>query len=163
MLLRFVAYGLVGWCAEIVWTAGYDALSGQSAARPGQAARLRLERHERLMLVGRTYLWMLPIYGLAALLFEPVHDALRPLPWPARGALYAAGIFAVEYAAGYLLRRAIGRCPWDYSYARASVHGYIRLDYAPVWFVFGLALERVHDVLSAVEAPLGAALARHFW
>jgi hypothetical protein len=39
------------------------------------------------------------------------------------------------------------------------VHGYIRLDYAPVWFAFGLVLERVHDVLVAVEPVLRRALA----
>ena len=68
------------------------------------------------------------------------------------------GIFAVEYAAGWALKRVTGRCPWDYSYARSSVHGYIRLDYAPVWFAFGMMLERVHDVMIAVDEPLRKAL-----
>jgi uncharacterized membrane protein len=157
-VLRFVAYGLLGWCAEIVWTASYDALSGRRRGVGDTVERVPISRAERLRLAGHTYLWMLPLYGLAALLFEPAHDAVRTLAWPLRGAIYATGIFAVEYAAGWLLRRTIGRCPWDYSYARASVHGLIRLDYAPVWFLFGLLLERAHDVLRAVEGPLRAAL-----
>lgn len=157
-MIRFLAYGLLGWCAEIVWTAGYDAVSGTRRAAGDVVGREPVTRAERLRLAGRTYLWMLPIYGAGGLLFEPAHDAIRRLPWPARGAIYAVGIFAVEYLAGWLLRRLTGRCPWDYSYARASVAGYIRLDYAPVWFAFGLLLERVHAVLGAVEGPMRAAL-----
>jgi uncharacterized membrane protein len=99
---------------------------------------------------------MFPIYGSAALLFEPVHDAVRGAPWGLRGLAYAIGIFAVEYVAGAALSRATGRCPWDYSASRASVHGYIRLDYAPVWFAFGLLLERLHDALRLIEPALRA-------
>lgn len=157
-MIRFVLYGLVGWCAEILWTASYDAVSGTTRAPGDTTARRPLTRAERRRLAGQTYLWMLPIYGSAALFFEPIHEAVRALPWAARGAIYMTGLFAVEYVAGWLLRRLTGACPWDYSYARTSVHGYIRLDYAPVWFVFGLVLERVHDVAVAVEPALRAAL-----
>jgi uncharacterized membrane protein len=157
-MIRFVIYGLLGWCVEILWTAGYDAFTGTRRAVGDVPGRTVMTRSERLRLGGHTYLWMLPLYGSAAFLFEPAHDALRALPWPARGAVYTVGIFAVEYLAGWLLRRATGRCPWDYSYARASVHGLIRLDYAPVWFLFGLLLERVHDVLRAIQGPLRSAL-----
>jgi uncharacterized membrane protein len=161
MLLRFFLYGLFGWCAEIIWTASYHAISGtrpDDSNTSGPPRLVPLSRTQRLRLCGNTYLWMLPIYGLCAVLFEPVHDAMRGFAWPLRGAAYMTGIFAVEYVAGWLLRRLTGRCPWDYSYARLSVHGYIRLDYVPVWFAFGLALERVHDTLLAIEAPLRAAL-----
>lgn len=158
MLLRFVVYGLIGWCCEIVWTASYDLVTGTARA-PGDApGRVPLSTAGRLRLAGRTYLWMLFIYGGGALVFEPAHEAVRHLPLVARGAVYAAGCFAVEYVAGFLLKRATGACPWDYSYARTSVHGYIRLDYTPAWFVFGLFLERVHDVLIAVEPSLRVAL-----
>lgn len=159
MLLRFLVYGLIGWCGEILWTALYDAVSGTTRA-PGDApGRVPLTPAGRLRLAGRTYVWMLFIYGGGALLFEPAHDALRGLPLLARGGIYTAGIFAVEYVAGFLLARATGACPWDYSWARWSVHGYIRLDYAPAWFLFGLFLERVHDTLVAVEPALRRALA----
>src|SRR5690606_22386495 len=114
-----------------------------------RGGRAPMSRAERLRLEGRTYLWMLPIYGLAAFLFEPAHDALRALPWLARGAAYTVGIFAVEYACGWLLERLTGRCPWDYTGHRFSVRGWIRLDYAPAWFAFGLILERAHDVIVA--------------
>jgi hypothetical protein len=156
--LRFLVYGLIGWCAEIVWTAAYDALSGTRRADGDTHRRAKLSRVERLRLSGRTYLWMMPIYGGAALAFEPAHDALRGQPWLLRGAVWAMGIFAVEAAAGFALRRLTGRCPWDYSYVRTHVAGLIRLDYAPVWFLVGLGLERLHDLMVRVEPALRAAL-----
>src|SRR5262249_25636980 len=123
MWLRFMLYGLAGWSTEIVWTALHDAVTGtrRDPLRPG--VRIPLPRSERLSLMGTTYLWMFPVYGLLAVAFEPAHDALRGRPWLLRGAIYAAGILAVEYAAGWLLRRLVGRCPWDYSHARLAVHG----------------------------------------
>jgi hypothetical protein len=150
--MRFWLYGLFGWCAEIVWSAAYDASTGTARA-PGDPARRRpLGRAERWRLAGTTYLWMLPIYGAGGLLFERVHGALTGWgwAWPLRGGAYMLGAFSVEAAAGLGLRALTGGCPWDYSYARASVGGVIRLDYAPLWFAFGLLLERVQLLVAAV-------------
>ncbi|HZS41492.1 MAG TPA: hypothetical protein VFF06_31900 [Polyangia bacterium] len=147
MLRQFIAYGLLGWCAEVVWTALYDLWTGTRRAEGDRIGRVPMTRAERLRLSGRTYLWMFPIYGSAAFVFNPAHDALRAQAWPLRGLVYMTGIFVVEAIAGLLLKAVTGRCPWDYSYARFNVAGVIRLDYAPVWFAFGLLLERVHDYL----------------
>jgi uncharacterized membrane protein len=157
--VHFVIYGLLGWCGEIVFTSTYDAVTGARQAegdRPGE--RVPITRGDRLALAGRTYLWMFPIYGLCAPGFEPLHDAIRGWAWPLRGLIYMAGIFLIEAITGLLLKVVIGRCPWDYSYARTSVLGVIRLDYAPVWFGAGLVLERVHDVLRTIDSPLRTAL-----
>ena len=86
-----------------------------------------------------TSIWMFFVYGSAAF-FTPLIDLISPLPIMARGAIYALCIFAVEYAAGMTLR-CFKMCPWDYSGAKTSVQGVIRLDYAPVWFGVGLAFE----------------------
>lgn len=132
---RFAVYGVLGWCAEIVWTAVRAKVTGQEA---GWA------------LHGTTSLWMFPIYGLIAPLYEPVHNALRHRPALVRGLVYTVGFWAVEYLTGWMLRRLVGTAPWDYAGdTRWHVHGLIRLDYAPVWFVAGLALEHVHDRLVA--------------
>jgi uncharacterized membrane protein len=136
LVVRFLAYGLLGWAIEIVWSALHRAL------------RRELPTPERWRLAGTTYLWMFPIYGSLVFLYEPLHDALRGTLWPLRAAVYAAGFLAVEYAAGWLLRRLTGACPWDYAgRARWQVHGLIRLDYGPAWALLGLALEPVHDFL----------------
>jgi hypothetical protein len=119
---RFVAYGLAGLAVELAFTG----LRG----RP------------------RTSLWMFPVYGLAAPFFEPVHDALRTRPPAVRAAAYAAGFTAAEYGSGRLLRRIRGAAPWDYSHARHHLHGLVRADYAPLWALYGLVLERLHDLLA---------------
>ncbi len=128
---RSLVYGALGWCAEVTFTGLKE------------AARSRDPR-----LSARTSLWMFPISALARPLFEPAHDMMRGrVPAPARAAIYAVGFLAVEYAAGRGLREAVGAAPWDYSHARWNLDGLVRLDYAPLWAVAGLALEHVHDRL----------------
>jgi uncharacterized membrane protein len=145
-MIRVLLYGTFGWCAEIVWTAVHDV-----------AASLIARRAVDLKLAGHTYLWMLPIYGVGGRLFEVVHTALGGAPWPLRGMVYMLGCFAVEYATGFAIKRLAGEIPWDYSHRRWHVHGLIRLDYAPVWFCFGLLLEHVEVAVKAMESGLRAA------
>lgn len=128
MIRRYVLYGLAGWCTEIIWTGIGSMLSGD------------------VKLVGRTYIWMFYIYGLAIFL-EPVHDRIRSWPLLLRGGVYTVLIFAIEYSTGFALRKILGVCPWDYSSSRFSVNGLIRLDYAPAWFTAGLLFEKYHDLL----------------
>jgi hypothetical protein len=139
---RAVAYGLAGWCSEVVTT------GLRSHGRDGD-----------WRLTATTYLWMLPIYGTAAVLFEPAHDAVRRagVPWWGRGAIWTAGIYAVEAASGEAIRRVTGEVPWDYSRPRGSKsepthwRGLVRPAYAPVWFAVGLGMERMHDALARVR------------
>lgn len=133
VVTRFAIYGVMGWCVEILWTA-----LSSTAGREQKGWRL----------AGVTYLWMFPIYGLLAPLYEPVHNALRPRPWPVRGVVYGLGFMAVEYLSGWLLRKLTAVCPWDYAgRSRWQLHGLVRLDYGPLWMLLGLALEPVHDFL----------------
>ena len=126
MVIRFLVYGALGWIVEIVWT--------------GLGSVIR--RDPRL--TARTYLWMFPIYGGGALAFEPIHIAMEAMPWLVRGLVWVCAIFAVEYVSGAVIRCLVGRCPWDYSGVPLAIHGLIRLDYAPAWFVLGLLFERAH-------------------
>ena len=135
---RFLAYGLAGWCSEILTT------GIRSHGRDGD-----------WRLTGHTYLWMLPVYGSAAVLFEPAHDALRDRPFWQRGAAWVAGIYAVEAASGTAIRAATGEVPWDYARPRGRKpvprhwKGLVRPSYAPLWFAVGLGLEQLHDRLVA--------------
>jgi uncharacterized membrane protein len=147
-MIRFVLYGMFGWCAEIVWTAAQGAVA---ALRTGQRVDPRL--------AGRTYLWMFPIYGGGGMLFELAHGAVAGWAWPARGLVYMIGCFAVEYATGWLIQRATGVIPWDYAAHRWHVAGLIRLDYAFVWFAFGLLLESVEVLVRAAAPALHTAVA----
>jgi uncharacterized membrane protein len=139
---RAVTYAVLGLATEVAFTAAHGVLRGAS-----RDARLE----------GHSYLWMAPIYGLCAVLYEPLHDSLRERRPAQRAAAYAAGIMAVEYATGRLIQRVAGVIPWDYTgRGRLVVHGATRLDYAPFWGAAGMALERVDDVLrSATVGPRG--------
>lgn len=126
MVTRFFIYGIAGWALEIFWT-------GLGSFSKGNWE-----------LAGFTYLWMFPIYGLAVF-FEPLHERIRYYPWYFRGAVWSVLILAVEYSSGWFLELLIGNCPWDYSRETPyHVQGYIRLDYAPLWFLVGLLFERFH-------------------
>ncbi len=128
MAFRFIIYGLIGWCLEIFWTGLASLLKGD------------------FVLSGQTYLWMFPIYGLAIFL-EPVYESIKDQPIILRGGVYTLIIFSIEYLTGWLLQSLIGVCPWDYTGTLFSIHGLIRLDYAPVWFVLGLFFEKVYITL----------------
>jgi uncharacterized membrane protein len=141
MLIRFILYGLGGWCGEIIFTALTESL-------PRQDWRL----------VGTSYLWMFPIYGLLAVLYEPVHDLIREAPLLGRAVIWSFGFTAVEWLSGWLIARFIGRCPWDYSEKRFAINPYIRWDFFPVWAIIGLALEPVHDFLVRLTPAIEAAL-----
>jgi uncharacterized membrane protein len=143
MWIRFVIYGLLGWCFEIVWSAATEKAWG---------------KQQDWRLVGHSYLWMFPIYGLLAPIGEPIHNLLRPYFWLWRGLAYLVGIWAMEYVTGWLIKKLSGKCPWDYSNFRGNFQGIITLEYAPVWFMFGLAFERVHDLLVALTPAISKAL-----
>lgn len=141
MLVRFVLYGLGGWCGEVLYTA----LTGS------------LPRGD-WRLVGHTYLWMFPIYGLIAPLYEPIHNLIRDWPLLGRALVWSLGFTLVELASGWLIARLTGRCPWDYSDRRWAINPYIRWDYFPVWALVGLALEPAHDFLVRLTPAIEAAL-----
>src|SRR5712671_3413019 len=122
---RFLAYGVLGLAIEVVFT---------SIAR---ALRFRDPR-----LVGRTYLWMLPIYGTGGLLLERLHARLfrSRVPRPVRALAATGAMFAWEYASGSVLQSALGDCPWKYRRG-VMLGGYVRLDYAPYWYGVALLFE----------------------
>lgn len=143
MLIRFVLYGIGGWCGEILFTALTESL-------PRRDWRL----------TGTTYLWMFPIYGAIVFLYEPVHDLIRDYSWLFRALIWSLGFTVVEWISGWLLARLTGRCPWDYVAAgkRFAINPYVRWDYFIVWAVIGLALEPVSDFLIRLTPAIESAL-----
>lgn len=132
MIQRFLIYGLAGWTIEIAFTGFGSMMRGM------------------LSLTGYTYLWMLPIYGMAVF-FEPIHDRIRSAPWIVRGIIWTCMILFIEYISGWLLNLLIGFCPWNYTgFSPYSVNGFMRLDFGIFWFFVGLGFEKVHDFLDSV-------------
>lgn len=137
-LIGFFIMGCVGITTEVFFTSIMGALRTLDEGQPFNP-----------QLKGWSYPWMFPIYGIAALTFPVVSPSFQHLHWLVRGLIYTAGIFAVEFASGALLEAITGVCPWKYT-TGWHVLGYIRLDFAPAWFVFGLWIEWI---LNQVHAP----------
>ena len=128
LLKNFFKCGLAGWCLEILFTA-LDSL-----------------RRRDLKLIGRTSIWMFPIYGCASFLLPLFHLLKKTSLW-LRGSIYALCIFIGEFSSGrFLMKRSL--CPWNYHHARWNIQKVIRLDYFPNWFLAGLLFEKLlttHD------------------
>ena len=147
LLYRLPFYIAFGLCCEFLFTAMMDWISpsflkswnvfGKEEAKERPSWKYP-GRDPRLM--GYSFLWMLPIYALL-IFMEPLSFYLKPLPWFIRGVIYVFLLWIVEYLSGWLIRRITGRIPWDYSLARFHLHGVIRFDFFPFWFVFMLVAE----------------------
>jgi hypothetical protein len=135
VLPRFLLYGCAGWVLEVCFTGA-------------SAAIFEKDSHG----TAKTYLWMHPIYGATALGLEFLHDRLRFLPRPLRALAYTVVMFGAEFATGWLLRRALGRCPWDYTQRGWNVKGLVRLDYFPFWYGAALLFEPAREALLHVTS-----------
>ena len=132
MVKRFVIYGLLGLCAEVLWTGFASMINGD------------------MRLTSSTCIWMFPIYGLAVFL-EPIHNWIRHFSVFTRGGVYMVLIFAAEFTSGLLLKELLGVCPWYYKDDFLSIYGLITLRYIPVWFSAGLIFEKIHDALIRIN------------
>ena len=106
-------------------------------------------RRRELKLVGRSSIWMFPIYGLAAIL-SPISKWIKNENAWIRGGIYSICIFIGEFLTGSFLKK-YDLCPWDYSNTRFHYKGIIRLDYAPLWFMVGLIFEKLFFMLRKEE------------
>lgn len=120
----FLLCGFAGWCVEIIFTA------------------LQSLRRRDFRLLGTTSLWMFPIYGCGFLLAVP-YKIFRHCSFRVRGLIYMVSIFTGEYISGFFLSK-INACPWNYETSKFHIRQIIRLDYAPLWFLLGLFLEKIH-------------------
>lgn len=127
-VFSFVLYGGLGVTTEVFFTAIVDLLNGEV---------------DDLRLMGVSYIWMFPIYGLTSVLFPIGFGLLEKLNRLVRYVVYGVVILAVELLAGFALEQLTGRCPWEY---QVGWHfgGYIRFDYLPLWMLFGAMLEEFH-------------------
>lgn len=132
--------GLAGLAGEVLFTGVMDLLApgflcSWNALGAGAPTRerpaWRLSRDPRAQ--GYSFLWMAPIYAAATLLMHWTEGACSGWPRPPRLGALVAIIYTVELVSGAALQALLGRCPWDYSYSRWSLRGWIRLDYLPVW------------------------------
>ena len=142
-LVRIPFYICLGLITELLFTGIADLIAPRflSSWRHkvlGNFEPAEVRRDPRAM--GYTFLWMIPIYALL-ILIEPLSQLLAAWPLWARGLVYLPILWLVEYLGGWVIKRISGYCPWDYSYSRFSLHGYIRWDFAPFWYGFTLLVD----------------------
>jgi hypothetical protein len=138
---RFLFYACLGVAGEVLFTAVCAKLGlalTPDLDDPDARAAWRLKGH--------SFAWMFPIYGLGLLAFERVHDLVRAAPWMVRAAVYVAGLYGIELAAGALLVALTGAHVWRWQ-GRGAIRGHVHLAMAPVWGAAALALEPLHDFL----------------
>jgi hypothetical protein len=136
---RFLTYGAMGMIIEVVTTGSTAAVIQRDRAA-----------------TGKTYLWMLPIYGLGGLLLERISDLVHARRWSrtARALAYLPAIYGLEAASGAALRCLIRRCPWDYTGKRLALRGLVRLDYAPLWLGVAYLFEPVRLLATAFDRSM---------
>jgi uncharacterized membrane protein len=128
-LITFIKFATFGVTAEIVFTSIGDNVT-------------RFQKKEKLdwSLTGKSYIWMIPIYGSIAFFGPRVIPPLQPYNIVFRLFLYALLIFVVEYITGWIIRKITGKVPWHYE-GRFAIHNLIRLDYLPIWMFFSWLVE----------------------
>jgi uncharacterized membrane protein len=134
-LFLFAAFGCIGITTEIFFTAIVDAITA-----------VQLNEPINWRLLGMSYIWMFPIYGLAGIALPLLYGKIEQWPTLLRWAFYGVAILCVEFVAGWILDMATGRCPWEYT-TGWHIMGYIRLDYYPLWVGFGIMIERIYLLL----------------
>lgn len=127
-IFLFVAFACIGITTEIFFT----------------AICKNIETFPQIdwSLSGQSYIWMFPIYGLAGWAFPWLYPIIQKYPLLLRLSIYGIGILIVEFIAGALLDFFTGRCPWEYEEGW-HIMGYIRIDYFPLWALFGFMVEKI--------------------
>jgi len=122
-------FAVIGLGVETVFTAAMD-------------WRKDPKRH----LMGFSSLWYIPLYAGAPLILQRLLPLIGDRPWPLRGLVYMAVIYAAEYVSMRFLHDLLGESPSEANYLRCrwNVHGFIRLDFAPAWFAAGLFFEYLY-------------------
>lgn len=138
-LIAFLLFGMLGVTVEVCYTAIVDLIDMWGTDTMD------------LSLKGVSYIWMLPIYGLASILFPIGFGLVKAWPRLLRYFIYAVAILIVEFITGFILEKTTGRCPWEYQ-TGWHVAGYIRLDYMPLWMLFGATLEEFHKLILRLRA-----------
>ena len=128
-VMAFGVFACVGVTTEVVFTALYPLFSDSI----GFDWSLR----------GNSYIWMIFIYGSASFAFPIGYGVIRNWHVALRAFCYGLSILGIELITGAVLRALIGSCPWEY-HEGWHFNGLIRLDYLPLWMLFGMILEGIH-------------------
>jgi hypothetical protein len=78
------------------------------------------------------------------------------IPTLARGGIYMVMFYIIEFVFGWLTELVIGVCPWDYrEITKWTWRGYVRLEFAPIWYALGILLEQPMSTLLTYTISIG--------
>lgn len=100
-------------------------------------------------LLGYTYLWMIPIYALIPIIANWLKPFLSNLSIAKQVILGVVIIYFIEFSAGFLIEKIVGRCPWQYTEGW-HIMGYIRIDYIFFWAFFAWIILRLNAYLDTI-------------
>ena len=101
-------------------------------------------------LKGETYLWMLPVYAAVPFIYVFIQSILPDLVWWQKGFVYMIAFYLLELIAGLIIKALVGVSPWNYKNYRFHFMEVICLEYAPVWFIYGIIGEMYYEFLIAI-------------
>ena len=134
---RLYIYGLHGVTMEVLYTAIWE------------VTRLNFKA------IGFSSIWAVFMYATGLFGIEQIFVRFAyKYNFLIRGTLYALWIYLVELTCGVLLELYDAK-PWDYKLFAMNYGGFITLEYAPMWFILGIATEMiiVKIVLNTQYAP----------
>jgi hypothetical protein len=131
MALLHAIFGfiLAGITLEVFWTSILDFIKSKNPR-----------------LTGVTYLWMFPIYALVPFIYIFVLWQFQNANIFLKGIIYMLGFYVLEFISGYLIKKAVGKSPWNYNRTikifgkryKTHLDGLICLEYAPIWYLYGI-------------------------
>ena len=123
---RFYIYGLHGYSTEVMFTAAWEFVVNLNWKFPGNSS-----------------VWSFFQYGLSTLVIERLYFHLQGrVSLPLRGLVYLCWTYFWEFSSGWALKK-LNACPWDYSPFDFDYMGLVTLEYAPLWYIATIIVEKV--------------------
>jgi uncharacterized membrane protein len=133
-VIRAIVYVCVFVTLEIIYT----------------AIKALIKKHD-LRLKGNTQLWVMPLYAFGGVfLLEPVYTMFAENSIILRFFIYGTGILFIEYLAGFIFKKIVGRCPWEY-HGKWNIQGLINPPYFPLWGMAGIVFEKLYQFLLVMQ------------
>lgn len=98
-------------------------------------------------LTGKTYLWMFPIYAIVPFIYIFGIKYMQDINIFIKAFVYMFAFYLLEFTSGYIIKKIMGVSPWNYrgynikifgGEYKANYKGLICLEYAPIWFLYGI-------------------------
>lgn len=127
IMASFIAVGIT---LEVFWTAIINSIKSKDRK-----------------LTGKTYLWMFPIYALVPFIYIFGMKYMQDINIFIKAIIYMLAFYLLELSTGYIIRKIVGVSPWNYrgyeikifeKEYKANYKGLICLEYAPIWYLYGI-------------------------